>query len=582
MRILVGASSCGISAGALNVVSALERALAKKGKSSLKVETTGCIGMCFAEPLVEIRENGSSRFYAGVSPEDAELIAAEDICLKEPIERLLIDPDEFLKRQTRIVLRNCGRVVPSDIDDCIKYGDSYKALEKALSEKFFGEGIISEIRKSGLRGRGGGGFPTHLKWSAARNAAGNKKYIVCNADEGDPGAFMDRSVLESDPHSVIEGIIIAGAAIGAHNGIIYLRAEYPLAVERMKQAVSQAEKRGFLGENIMKSGFSFNIAIKEGAGAFVCGEETALIASLEGRRGMPEIRPPYPAEKGVFGCPTCINNVETLANVPWIILNGGEKFASIGTPASKGAKVFAVAGKAAKSGLVEIEMGTKLSDVVFGICGGVKDGGKFKAVQLGGPSGGCLSSEFLDVPLDYESVGKTGAIMGSGGMVVLDESSCMVDIAKYFLSFTQAESCGKCSFCRIGSKKMLELLNDIMEGKVGKESLDELQNLAESVKRASLCGLGQSAPNPVLTSLKYFKEEYLAHIEFKRHSDVCRKIGKFSIVSAKCRKCGLCMKKCPVNAIFKTAEGAYVIDADICVKCGQCAESCAFKAISRS
>lgn len=578
MRILVGASSCGISAGADGVIGAIDAYLESVGRPE-RAERTGCIGMCFAEVLVEIINGCESRFYGRVTPEAAASIIKGE--LEGSIdESLIVDAEKFLSGQKRIVLRNCGRIIPSDIDDCMNSGDSYKALQKIFLERISPEDVIREIEISGLRGRGGGGFPTFFKWRAVRNSEGSCKHIICNADEGDPGAFMDRSVLESDPHSVIEGMTIAGFAAGASCGHIYLRAEYPLAVMRMKEAVRQAEERGVLGENILGSDFSFSIEIKEGAGAFVCGEETALIASMEGRRGMPVLRPPYPAQKGFCSEPTCINNVETLANVPWIIYNGGDAFAKAGVGKSRGTKVFAVAGKVMNPGLVEIEMGTSIHDLVFGICGGLKDSRPLKAVQLGGPSGGCIPASLDHLSLDYETIKETGAIMGSGGMIVLDDSSCMVDLARYFLTFTQSESCGKCTFCRVGTRRMLEILEKAVCGKASSQDIERLEDLALSVKKSSLCGLGQSAPNPVLTSLKYFRSEYDSHISGSCPSLSCRELVRFFIDSSKCRKCGACFKKCPAGAIVRNDSG-FAIDHSKCVKCASCFNSCRFGAVSR-
>ncbi len=578
MRILVGASSCGVSAGADAVIASIDGALERLG-SDLRAERAGCIGMCFAEVLVEIRDAGESRFYSRVTPDTAVRIVEEDVIGGRPASDLLIDPASFLSGQRRIVLRNCGRVVPSDIEDCMLSGDSYRALRRILSEGMSPEDVLGEIEASGLRGRGGGGFPTHVKWRAMRSSSAGRGFIVCNADEGDPGAFMDRSVLEGDPHSVIEGMIIAGMATGASSGIVYLRAEYPLAVERMRAAVDQALARGLLGDDILGSGLSFSIRIKEGAGAFVCGEETALIASLEGRRGMPVPRPPYPASKGFKGLPTCINNVETLANVPWIVLHGGAEFAKIGTGSSRGTKVFAVAGKVARPGLVEVDMGTPISEVVSGICGGVP-GGSFKAVQLGGPSGGCIPASMADLSLDYETIRKTGAIMGSGGMIVLDDSTCMVDLAAYFLSFTQSESCGKCTFCRVGTRRMLEILRRLKSGEASESDVARLERLALEVGRASLCGLGQSAPNPVLTSLRFFRDEYEAHVAKRCPAGACQKLLRFSIDPGRCRACGLCLRNCPAGAIRRGSGAFYEIDPSLCVKCGSCLRACRFGAVS--
>jgi NADH-quinone oxidoreductase subunit F len=508
-------------------------------------------------------------------------ILDEHILNNNVIEEWII-PDEdkaALCRQERIVLRNCGVISPEVIDEYIAH-DGYKAIQKVLAE-MTPEEVIEEIIKSGLRGRGGAGFPTGLKWQFAYNAKGDKKYFICNADEGDPGAFMDRSILEGDPHSVIEGMLIGAYAIGASQGYIYVRAEYPLAIKRLKIAIEQAKEYGFIGKNVAGSNkFSFELEIKEGAGAFVCGEETALIASIEGRRGMPRLRPPFPAVSGLYQKPTNINNVETLANVPWIILNGAERYAALGTEKSKGTKVFALAGKILRGGLVEVPMGMTLRDVIFSIGGGITGKHKFKAVQLGGPSGGCIPQELLDTPVDYESINQTGAIMGSGGMVVMDDTTCMVDIAKFFLQFTQNESCGKCTFCRIGTRRMLEILQKITEGTAYEDDITTLEMLAEKVKNTSLCGLGQTAPNPVLTTLRYFKDEYYAHVKYKRClAKVCKTLIAFEIIEERCKGCGLCVKVCPVEAITGEKKKLHVIDKDKCIRCGQCIAKCKLEAI---
>jgi len=478
----------------------------------------------------------------------------------------------------RIVLRNSGLIDPEKIDEYIAR-DGYDALKKALSMK--PEQVIEEVLASGLRGRGGAGFPTGLKWKFARGAKGDKKYFVCNADEGDPGAFMDRSVLESDPHSIIEGMAIGGFSIGSDEGIIYCRAEYPLAIKHLNVALEQAREKGYLGKNILGSDFSFDIHIKEGAGAFVCGEETAMIASIEGRRGMPRPRPPFPANSGVFGKPTNINNVETIANIPWIILNGAAKFSEYGIGKSRGTKVFALAGKIKKGGLAEVPMGMPLREVIFNVAGGIAENKKFKAVQLGGPSGGCIPESLLDTPVDYESINATGAIMGSGGMVVMDETTCIVDVAKFFLAFVQKESCGKCPFCRIGTKRMLEILERISEGKGVMEDLDTLLDLAYQVKEGSLCGLGQTAPNPVLTTLKYFREEYETHIRDKKcPAKVCTNLIHYVIDPAACIGCTKCARNCPVSCIAGEVKKPHVIDDEKCIRCGQCKKVCPVGAIS--
>ena len=477
------------------------------------------------------------------------------------------------------MLRNCGVINPENIEEYIAAG-GYKAIEKVLSS-MKPEEVIEEIKISGLRGRGGAGFPTWFKWNAAKQSPGNEKYLVCNADEGDPGAFMDRSVLEGDPHSLLEGMIIGGYAMGANHGVIYCRAEYPLAIKRLEIAMEQAREKGFLGENIFGSGFDFDIYIKAGAGAFVCGEETALIASLEGERGMPRLKPPFPAAKGFWQKPTDINNVETLANVPWIIYNGGAAFGAMGTEKSKGTKVFALAGKIKKGGLVEVPMGLTLKDVIFGIGGGIKNDKKFKAVQMGGPSGGCIPAELIDTPVTYEDINKTGAIVGSGGMIVMDEDTCMVDMARYFLNFTRDESCGKCNYCIIGTKRMLEILERITEGKGKDGDIELLEELAMKIKDGSMCGLGQTAPNPVLTTLKYFRNEYEDHIYNKKcTAGSCKALITYSITDA-CRGCTLCSKHCPVEAISGSVKEKHVIDTEKCIKCGKCLDTCKFGAIEK-
>jgi NADH-quinone oxidoreductase subunit F len=580
-RIVVGLGSCGIASGGKEVYECLKNEVEMR-KLEVTITETGCIGMCYNEVLVEvITPDRSSVYYKRVTPDMIPRILDEHILNNNVIEEWII-PDEdkaALCRQERIVLRNCGVISPEVIDEYIAH-DGYKAIQKVLAE-MTPEEVIEEIIKSGLRGRGGAGFPTGLKWQFAYNAKGDKKYFICNADEGDPGAFMDRSILEGDPHSVIEGMLIGAYAIGASQGYIYVRAEYPLAIKRLKIAIEQAKEYGFIGKNVAGSNkFSFELEIKEGAGAFVCGEETALIASIEGRRGMPRLRPPFPAVSGLYQKPTNINNVETLANVPWIILNGAERYAALGTEKSKGTKVFALAGKILRGGLVEVPMGMTLRDVIFSIGGGITGKHKFKAVQLGGPSGGCIPQELLDTPVDYESINQTGAIMGSGGMVVMDDTTCMVDIAKFFLQFTQNESCGKCTFCRIGTRRMLEILQKITEGTAYEDDITTLEMLAEKVKNTSLCGLGQTAPNPVLTTLRYFKDEYYAHVKYKRClAKVCKTLIAFEIIEERCKGCGLCVKVCPVEAITGEKKKLHVIDKDKCIRCGQCIAKCKLEAI---
>lgn len=584
-EIKVGVATCGIAAGGMLVYDELKKEI-KNNNIDVELKKTGCMGMCYKEVLVEVIGDSDSYLYANITTDKVKRIITEHIINNKPVKEWIIKSitinkeDAFFKKQKRIVLRNCGIIDPTSIDDYIS-NNGYKAIQKCLDDYSAME-VIDIITKSGLRGRGGGGFPTGLKWKFANQAAGNKKYIICNADEGDPGAFMDRSTIEGDPHSVLEGMMIAGYAIQADEAYIYVRAEYPLAIERLLIAIKQCEERGFLGKNIFNSNINFKIKIKEGAGAFVCGEETALIASIEGKRGIPRIRPPFPANKGLWGKPTNINNVETYANVAWIILNGPEDFASMGTEKSKGTKVFALAGKIVRSGLAEVPMGLTINEIIFDIGGGIKEGKKFKAVQMGGPSGGCIPASMGDLKIDYDEITKTGAIMGSGGLIVLDETTCMVDLAKYFLTFVQNESCGKCTFCRIGTKRMLEILEKITSGNGEEKDLLLLENLAYKVKETSLCGLGQTAPNPVLTTLKYFRDEYEAHIKEKRcpaHS--CTALLTYTIIEDKCVGCTLCAQKCPVNAISGKVKEFHKIDQDVCIKCGHCYDSCKFNAIEK-
>ena len=580
--IRVGLASCGVAAGGREVYDALSTKLSQSGvKAELK--QTGCIGMCYNEVLVEVSSpDGGHVFYRHITPEKVNRMVEEHLIGGQPATEWVIPDEEigsFLAKQRRIVLRNCGVIDPESIDDYLAAG-GYKAIEKVLSSMSPQE-VIDEVTKSGLRGRGGAGFPTGVKWNFARKSPGSQKYIICNADEGDPGAFMDRSVLESDPHSVLEGMLIAGYAIGASEGYIYVRAEYPLALRRLEIALAQTRERGFIGETILGYSFNFNIRIRQGAGAFVCGEETALIMSIEGRRGMPRFRPPFPAQVGLWGKPTNINNVETFANVSWIILHGADAYNKYGTEKSKGTKVFALAGKIARGGLVEVPMGITLKEIVFDIGGGTSSGLEFKAIQIGGPSGGIIPASLADTPVDYESVTKTGAIMGSGGLIVMDETACVVDVTKFFLNFTQNESCGKCPFCRIGTLRMLEILERISNGEGKEGDLELLEELAESIKRASLCGLGQTAPNPVLTTIRYFRSEYEAHIyEKKCPAKKCQALITYEVIPEKCPGCGLCARYCPAGVITGERKKPYVIDKEKCIHCGLCMSVCRLGAIS--
>jgi NADH-quinone oxidoreductase subunit F len=572
-EVVVGLGSCGIAAGGLAVQQRLKELL-ESGKERVTLKETGCIGLCYREVLVEVFEDGRRRtLYGEVTPERVDRIVFEHLLQGKVVGEWAVDREEVLARQKRIVLRNCGEIDPSRIEEYQARG-GYQALEKAVTG-MTPEQVIETIADSGLRGRGGAGFPTGTKWRLARASEDEHKYVICNADEGDPGAFMDRSVLEGDPHSVVEGMAIAGYAIGAGEGYIYIRAEYPLAIRRLRGAVVGAREKGFLGRNLFGSGFDFSIRLKEGAGAFVCGEETALIASIEGKRGMPRVRPPFPTEAGLWGHPTCINNVETLANVAWIISHRAEAFRSYGTENSKGTKVFALAGKVRRGGLVEVPMGTSINEIIYDIGGGTVSGGPFKAVQMGGPSGGCIPASLGDTPIDYEQITATGAIMGSGGMVVMDESTCMVDVARFFLSFTQNESCGKCTFCRIGTKRMLEILERICTGRGKPEDLTTLAELGEQIKASSLCGLGQTATNPVLTTLRYFHDEYEAHIhEGKCPARVCLALVDFGIDPERCNGCGLCAKACDAGAIRGEIKEVHRIDRSKCVRCGKCITVC--------
>ena len=595
MKLVFGEGSCGIAAGARKVRAAVEKL---NTEGAVEIGITGCIGMCYLEPIVDVygepESPDSPEFpdspgngkpllarLVRVQEKDAERIykaaASGDLSGVKDLE-ISADDKEFLEKQTRIALRHCGLIDPEDIA-AYEAVDGYKAIRKVLA--MTPEQVIEEIKVSGLAGRGGAGFPTWFKWNAARNAKGDQKYLICNADEGDPGAFMDRAVIESDPHSLIEGMLIAAYAIGATKAFVYVRAEYPLAIVRLEKALAAAKKAGLLGENILGSGFSCDIRIKAGAGAFVCGEETALIESLEGNRGMPRLKPPFPAEKGYTQAPSNINNVETFANVAWIILTGGAAFAAMGTETSKGTKVFALTGKIKRGGLVEIPMGLTLRDVIFGIGGGIRDGGTFKAVQMGGPSGGCIPEHLLDTKIDYKALGATGAIMGSGGMVVMDSHTCMVNMARFFLDFTAKESCGKCVHCRIGTKRMHEILTRITEGKGKEGDVELLQELCNGIKAGALCGLGQTAPNPVLTTIRYFRDEYDAHIrEARCPAHECAALKKYSIDPAKCKGCTMCAKKCPVGAISGTVKQPHAIDPSKCIKCGQCVATCKFGAVA--
>jgi len=579
--IKVGIASCGIAAGGSKVLGTFAAQLNSRGIEAT-VKPTGCIGMCYQEVLAEVIRDNRPVLYGKVTPERVERIIEEHVIGGHPVEEWVLPQDEvdgFMSRQQRIVLRNCGIIDPESIEDYIDSG-GYRALEKALG-KLTPLGVIDEITRSGLRGRGGAGFATGVKWLNTRKAGGSPKYVICNADEGDPGAFMDRSVLESDPHSVLEGMLIAGYAIGAGQGIIYVRAEYPLAIQRLEKALAQARDRKLLGEGILGHKFDFNLNIRQGAGAFVCGEETALIMSIEGKRGMPRLRPPFPSQSGLWGRPTNINNVETFANVPWIMQHGAEGYARLGTAGSRGTKVFALAGSIRRGGLIEVPMGITIREIVEEIGGGIPGGLGFKGIQLGGPSGGVIPASLEDTPVDYESINRTGAIVGSGGMIVMDESACMVDIARFFLNFTQEESCGKCTFCRIGTRRMLETLERITGGEGNETDLAVLEELAHEIKQSSLCGLGQTAPNPVLTTLKYFRDEYIEHINAKKcRAKKCQALITYLIKPDDCPGCGLCIKYCPVNAITGSRKQPHTIDAAKCIRCGLCISVCRKDAVT--
>ena len=588
-RILICAGTGCVSSGANKVIDALHKQVEERGlKDSVRIDITGCHGFCEQGPLVIIEPKDI--FYCRVEEEDVPDIVEKSLVNDEVVEKLLFkDPQtdvvsttfhdiDFYSKQERLVLKNCGHINPEIIEDYLAK-DGYKALEKVVKE-MTPEQVVQDIKASGLRGRGGGGFSTGTKWEFTYKVESDVKYVVCNADEGDPGAFMDRSLLEGDPHAIIEGMLICGYAIGATAGYVYVRAEYPLAIKRLQKALDQAKEKGYLGDNVLGSEFSFDIIIKAGAGAFVCGEETALLTSIEGNRGMPKVRPPFPAVKGLWDKPTIINNVETFGNVPVIIRKGVDWYTAIGTETSKGTKVFALTGKVNNTGLVEVPMGISIREIIFGIGGGIQGGKEYKAVQIGGPSGGCLPTSQLDMPVDYDSLISAGAMMGSGGLVVMDEATCMVDLARFFLSFTQKESCGKCTPCREGTKRMLEILEAITEGKGKPEDINTLLNLGRDVKKTSLCGLGQTAPNPILSTIRYFEDEYMAHInDGKCPAGVCKALISYTIDEEKCNGCTLCARNCPADAIVGEKKEPHKIDTELCTKCGVCITKCRKDAI---
>lgn len=585
VRVCIGTG--GLAAGGKEVIEAFKKAINEFCVDvdldfTCHYQKVGCRGFCARDVLVDVVDRGKSVTYQGIKPEMAKRIVVDHLMKGKPVEEWLIDDSyyAFHEKQVKILLKDCGTIDPEDIQAYIDVG-GYSGIKKALSE-MTPEGVIEEIKASGLRGRGGAGFPTGIKWEAGRKQPGDIKYIICNADEGDPGAFMDRSIIEGNPHSVIEGMLIAGYAVGSRDGYVYIRAEYPHAVERLNLAISQAKELGYLGKGIMGYDFNFDIKIKLGAGAFVCGEETALIASIEGQRGMPRAKPPFPVQSGLWGRPTVINNVETLSNIPYIIRNGAAWYSSIGTEKSKGTKVFALTGKVKNTGLIEVPMGIRLGEIIYDIGGGIIGDKRFKAVQTGGPSGGCIPASLLDTPVDYESLAKVGSIIGSGGMVVLDETDCMVNIAKFFLEFTQAESCGKCVPCRIGTKRLLEILDRITKGQGREGDIELLEKLSIDIKLSSLCGLGQTAPNPVLSTIKYFRDEYETHIRDKKcPAKVCKDLLTFYIIEEFCKGCGACLRACPAGAITGEKKKPHRINTELCIKCGACFDVCKFDAVKK-